>query len=81
MKLDSVLCTPGLSGETQDTRQDTESLVARRMTHFLLEGAIESAVNFPELSERQSSRSARIFFWVSFWEACWLNSARARRRL
>ncbi len=63
MKLDSVLCTPGLSGETQDTRQDTESLVARRMTHFLLEGAIESAVNFPELS-RETIQQVRPYLFL-----------------
>jgi D-3-phosphoglycerate dehydrogenase len=52
----NVVCTPHLGASTAEAQENVALQVAEQMSDYLLQGAIQNAVNFPSISAEEAPR-------------------------
>ena len=52
----NVVCTPHLGASTSEAQENVALQVAEQMSDYLLQGAIQNAVNFPSISAEEAPR-------------------------
>ncbi len=52
----NVICTPHLGAATSEAQENVALQVAEQLSNYLLQGAIENAVNFPSITAEEAPR-------------------------
>jgi D-3-phosphoglycerate dehydrogenase len=52
----NVVCTPHLGAATSEAQENVALQIAEQMSNYLLQGAIENAVNFPSITAEEAPR-------------------------
>src|SRR6476660_6790648 len=52
----NVICTPHLGASTTEAQENVALQIAEQMSDYLLQGAIQNAVNFPSISAEEAPR-------------------------
>jgi D-3-phosphoglycerate dehydrogenase len=59
----NVVCTPHLGAATTEAQENVALQVAEQMSDYLLQGAIQNAVNFPSITARKRRGSSPSWPW------------------